>query len=502
MSNQNRPLIVGLVSPGLFWLAASVALGQVTPKAPGRPSTPAPASPATYSVLLMSNGTVMTGEIIDDPAGGVYRLKTRGGELPYPKTSVKRAGQSIDELYRYQVAALPPGDPEERMKLVRWCLAQHLTVQAREQLGDVLNLCPNDFEANRMASNLDANIQNGDRDSALERTGAEMVEGRQPPAPLDPGIVRKVPAGFGNNLPEIFDLPPAAAVRRASEFAQYIQPVLQQNCASCHNEKYQGNFQLVATRNSKDRRNPDIARANLDAALALINPDDPARSDLLSAGLVPHGPNKGAIFRGANDPQYQMVAKWVRSLRPATTNNPNSRPGNRFGGAANDGLTQTGYDAGGFATDRPGKASSTTSSGIETTGNRLPAFQPPGARNTVNEFSDAADFSGGKAADFPVPFATDGAEQSRAMISRQAAKQGLPPLVQGRLPALPGAKPVPGTPTNPVDPEAPVVSPTTAVQVAPGAVAVDLDANPNELPGDEPTQISHPPAQGDPRRQG
>ena len=31
MSHQNRPLIVGLVSPGLFWLATSVAAGQQPP---------------------------------------------------------------------------------------------------------------------------------------------------------------------------------------------------------------------------------------------------------------------------------------------------------------------------------------------------------------------------------------------------------------------------------------------------------------------------------------
>ena len=109
MSTQNRPIIVGLVTPGLIWLATSVAHGQETPRPQGRLSNSAPASTSTFAVLLMSNGTVVKGEIVDDPAGGVYRLKTTGGQVPYPKSSVKRAGQSVEDLYRYQVVALPKG---------------------------------------------------------------------------------------------------------------------------------------------------------------------------------------------------------------------------------------------------------------------------------------------------------------------------------------------------------------------------------------------------------
>ena len=71
MSTQNRLLIVGLVSPGLLWLAASAAMGQVPPSSQGRPTNPPPSSSATYGALLMNNGTVVTGEIVDDPAGGV-----------------------------------------------------------------------------------------------------------------------------------------------------------------------------------------------------------------------------------------------------------------------------------------------------------------------------------------------------------------------------------------------------------------------------------------------
>ena len=485
MSTQNRHLIVGLVSPGLFWLATSVAVGQVSPRPQGRPSSPAPASSSTYAVLLMSNGSVVQGEIVDDPAGGVYRLKTAGGQIPYPKTSVKRAGQTIEELYLYQVAALPPGDADERMKLVRWCLTQKLPEQAREQLVEVRKLCPDDVQAKLMAANLDANAQNQNRDAELRRTSGESASD-EAPAALPPGIAKMIPKHFGNALPEIFDLPPAMAVRRASEFAEYVQPVLQNNCTTCHNEKYDGEFQLVAVRSLKDRKNPDIARANLDAVLRLVNPDDPARSDILAAGLVPHGPRKGAIFRGANDRQYQILSTWVRSVRPKAA--PGSKP-SPFGGGG-EAVSRTGYvppeATDGFATDRSGRAGAPATTGVAV--DQAAAFTSPGASRQVREFNESADFSGGKATDFTAPF------------DYEAPKLGGPtaPVGAGRktakaapLPALPGTKPIgatkPGAPgvtsgTAAVE-ESPAVVATTAVQIAPGAVAVEVGGHPNDLPG-------------------
>ena len=468
MSTQNRPAIVGLVSPGLFWLATSVAFGQEPPRPTGRPSNPAPASSATYSVLLMSNGTVVKGEIVDDPAGGVYRLKTKGGQVPYPKTSVKRAGRSIEDLYKYQVIALPPGDFDERMKLVKWCLAQNLTEQAREQLAEVVKLSPNDAEAARMAANLEANANTGKADSALQQTSVEVTDA-DAPGSLPPDIVKRGRKGFGNVLPEILDLPPALAVRRASEFAEYIQPVLQQNCASCHNERYEGNFQLVQVRNQKDLRNPDIARANLDAALKLVNPDDLPRSDLLAAGLVPHGPRKAAIFRGSNDAQYRKISTWVRSLHDPNAQAQKPAFADRERG---DGLTRTSFaPAGtteGFGTEK------TRRGGADADADADPSalIRPAEAYRITNEYNESKDFSYGKA-DFPAPF-----DLGREASERMAA------AAKPRNPASrPPARSTPAQVTVATEDEGPAVQPTTAQQVAPGAVAVDLDTHPNDLPG-------------------
>ncbi len=88
----------------------------------------------TYRVLLLSSGQVVTGQIVKDDAAGVYRHRQKVGTVSYPRTMVLKAAGSVEELYQYQVARLPVGDPEERMKLARWCLTEHLPAQAREQL--------------------------------------------------------------------------------------------------------------------------------------------------------------------------------------------------------------------------------------------------------------------------------------------------------------------------------------------------------------------------------
>ncbi|MBV8486954.1 MAG: hypothetical protein JO161_01625 [Planctomycetaceae bacterium] len=113
----------------------------------------------------------------------------------------------------------------------------------------------------------------------------------------------------------IFDLPPPQAVKRADEFARYVHPVLQTYCARCHNEHYDGSFQLIQVKTKQDRTR-DTLRANLDATIKLVDREYPPRSELLASCLRPHGrgPNARPIFQGSNDRAYQILATWVNKL--------------------------------------------------------------------------------------------------------------------------------------------------------------------------------------------
>jgi hypothetical protein len=477
MSPKNPPIIVGLAAPGLLWLATSVAFGQDPPPAPpGLPtpaSTPSSTSPKAFRMLLLTNGKVIPGDIVEDTSAGQYRLRQNGGSVSYPRIMVLTAGQSIEDLYRFQVFRLPEGDPDERMKLARWCLTEHLMPQAREQLEAIQAMCPNDAEVKRMIYNLSSTA---DRPAPLDE-GVRRTSG-EAPATLDPRVIIKAQKRF-NALPEIFDLPPAQAVKRANEFADYVQPVLQQSCARCHNEKYQGDFQLVEVRTRRDQANPDNARANLDATLRLINPDDPARSPLLSAGLVPHGDSKAAIFRGANDKNYQVLSQWNRSLRVTSATVAGPRPGARGFGDGN--VSRTGLaspeDAPGegFASERSARSAASRPPGADSLEKFDSPFPTPPPRAFVQQFDENAEFvtAPGDRPEFPAPFSVGGAAANRPPTPKAAPKAKA---------ARPSA---PGTPANPSSPT-PSVSKRTAKPAGPGSVIVTTD-DPNELPGmDQP----------------
>ncbi len=507
MSPQYPAPIAVLAAPGLLWLATTVALGRTEPAPQGPPMSQAPTSAAPASadrVLLLSNGTVIRGEITEDAAAGVYRIRRKGGQLPpYPKTSVKKVADSLEELYQFQVRGLPPGDPDERMKLVKWCLTVSLPAQAREQLEAILAMSPGDPEAKRMYYNLQASAErSGPVDAAVRQASGEMPRA-EAPGNLDPAIVKKVRRGFGPNVtPEIFDLPPAVAVKRANEFAEYVQPILQKNCAGCHNERYQGDFQLVEVRSRRDRSNPDISRANLEATLRLVNPDDPARSELLSAGLVPHGPNKGAIFQGPADPQYRMVVTWVRMLKPANRGSAPAAASAPQPGSG--GVTRTGYEppaAEGFAADRASKASSTAPNlgalpalpGTELlSAAKADAPPAPAAIRKVEHFEENADFSGGYPdSAFEVPFAAGGAAPRRPAAKAPAPAKGF----KGRAPVV-----VQAEDDEPVAPSG-TKMPATPVGNDGRAVVVGETDNPNRLPGmDQPMYPTPPKAEGDPKK--
>src|SRR6202034_1428279 len=109
-------------------------------------------------------------------------------------------------------------------------------------------------------------------------------------------------------VPVIFDLPTPLAIKRTQEYISFVHPLLQAYCVKCHDGNYEGEFQLVPTKNRVDRTQ-DALRVNLDATLRLIDQANPAKSELLSASLRPHGngPHPRSIFPGANDKAYQIL---------------------------------------------------------------------------------------------------------------------------------------------------------------------------------------------------
>src|SRR5262249_6103805 len=136
-------------------------------------------------------------------------------------------------------------------------------------------------------------------DEEVRQTAAEDIADDRP-AKLDAAVLRGAEHRMGiAGLPVIFDLPQATAILRAEQFKRDVHPILQFYCAKCHNGEYQGEFQLVPASKAR-QRTPDALRANLDATLRLVDPENPAKSELLSSTLRAHGTGvrRRPIFTG------------------------------------------------------------------------------------------------------------------------------------------------------------------------------------------------------------
>ncbi len=324
MSSKKSPIAIGLTALGLFGVAATHAAYPVeAPAPPGQTAAPASASNPTHTVLLMTNGRLLSGTITRE--GKKYLVQSRAGTIPVPADQVEETFESIAAVYRYKVAQVPERDPDEHLKLARWCLGQNMTAEAMTELKAVLAVSPRAREAKAMLANLEMNAERNRAprsDPALMRTSGEAamsaaIPGEARPSEIDALTVRRAVRDLNiSQTPVIFDLPPTVAAKRGDQFARDIHPLLQASCARCHDEQHPGAFQLVAVRSRKGLSG-DILRANLDATLRLIDPENPSRSEILSSALVPHGksPNPRPIFRGSNDPRYQILSAWVKSLQ-------------------------------------------------------------------------------------------------------------------------------------------------------------------------------------------
>lgn len=284
---------------------------------------------STERFLLLANGQILRGIVSEDQAQ--YRLVQRIGVLYFPRKRVEGVFGCVREIYQYKVDQLPERDSEERLKLAHWCLNHQMIPEARYQLSKVVALNPRNQQAQSMIVSIDQAATIAEmrkRDPEVRQTQAERLADERPAA-LDSAVIRGAQSALKiSSSPVIFDLPKPLAVTRATEFAKYVHPLLQAYCAKCHNENYEGAFQLVQYKSRVDQTS-DALRANLDATLRLIDPDNLSRSELLSSTLRPHGrgPNKRPIFPGSNDRAYQVLESWVSQLRVLRPPGSASMPG-------------------------------------------------------------------------------------------------------------------------------------------------------------------------------
>lgn len=232
--------------------------------------------PTSGRVLVLENDRTLEGDI--ERHGNQFCIKRTIGETWIPGTQVVGLFGSFEEAFSVLRKRANLIDPDERLRLARWCQKYQLRDQALEEAGHAVRLRPTHAESRRLLNYLQR---------PAEESAALKVES---------------------------DIAPAAPVELVTEsvslFTTKVQPILMNACASCHATGHGGAFKLTrplanATASQK------TTQQNLAAVLAQINLEQPQASALLAKALTVHGEATQPPLKGRQVAAFHTLEQWV-----------------------------------------------------------------------------------------------------------------------------------------------------------------------------------------------
>ena len=262
------------------WLAPALAMGMMV-RAAGQNT------PSAGSVLILNNDRVMEGVI--DKVGDEYRIRRGASETYVAVTRARRLFADWDEALTFMRSQANLGDPDERLRLARWCQQNGLTEQATAEARAALEMRPGHAETKQLLH-------------VLQRPAAS-APAAQPP-------VAKTPA----KLPQLDLSSDALAL-----FSTKVQPILMNTCAHCHSHGQGGNFQLQRAVEGGARA---ATHRNLTMAVTYLNFDNPATSPLLVKSVSAHGGADLPPLRDRRVVAFLALQQWAQQV---ATNNPHLR---------------------------------------------------------------------------------------------------------------------------------------------------------------------------------
>jgi hypothetical protein len=236
-------------------------------------------------VVVLDDGTLLEGDVESfdklvrvTPAKGSARIVTTG--------QVAFVGESKSAAYDYISGAIDGKTAIGARQLATWCEKVGLPDKALIHAKTLAGLAPNDTGVREWIARLE------------KQTTTKPVADRPKPASA------AVP-------PASIELASGAAVA----FANRIQPILSNQCASCHAAKdYTGPFKL--NRTTEGYANPEIAAANLKIVSAQLRAENPTDSPILKYALAAHGGLKRPSFLNRDAAAYRHLETWVLESLP------------------------------------------------------------------------------------------------------------------------------------------------------------------------------------------
>lgn len=257
--------------------------------------------PSTGRILVLENDRVLEGEI--ERVGDQYRIRRSGGEMWVPVSQTRWLCGDLEQAYLFLKKQSNADDPDEHLRLARWCHLQNLRPQALAEATEAVRLRPRHAESVQMLRSLERSAHH------VPVVGAP----RQVQAEADPP----------ENLPINADA--------LGLFVSQVQPILMNTCASCHSTGRSGSFKL--TRAGGGLLNGRKAtQRNLVAVLGELDRTRPQDSRFLHKALSIHGSSGKPPLPNRESPAYQALEKWVLlATAGPSQNKPKDEAGDQAG---------------------------------------------------------------------------------------------------------------------------------------------------------------------------
>ncbi|HYT93992.1 MAG TPA: hypothetical protein VEL76_35060 [Gemmataceae bacterium] len=240
-----------------------------------------PRSRTSGRVLVLQNYRALEGDI--ERVGEQYRIRQASGEILLPADNVLWLCASWDDAFATLCKQANLRDPDERLRLARWCDQHGLHALALAEVDAALRMRPEHAASKRLRAVLQG--------AAAQRTatGPQLPHDATPPVP---------------NV--------HLSAESLSMFTSRVQPILMNTCAGCHATNRSGTFKLV--RCSDPTLNRRGLQQNLAAVLKQVNLEKPAVSPLLVWSVCAHGGSAVAPLPGRVSPLFQSLREWVEEL--------------------------------------------------------------------------------------------------------------------------------------------------------------------------------------------
>jgi hypothetical protein len=226
-------------------------------------------------VLLLQNERAFEGEI--EKIGDLYHVKKAGGEIVVATSQALRLCADWDDALAFMRSRANLDDPDERLRLAKWCQLNHQIERARAEAKIALEMRPKHIETRQLVKLLDA-----------MPTGPTT----KPAAAANPAPVPHIDLSFES----------------LTAFTQKVQPILMNTCISCHSGNYSGKFRLYRLHEGGERA---ATQRNLAAVLAHVSLDKPAASPLLVMAVCAHGDAKTSPIPSRQAPTFVTLLNWL-----------------------------------------------------------------------------------------------------------------------------------------------------------------------------------------------